>query len=274
MKFINKALNQINGNQLVDAFLNDRWDNAISQYSNIGYTKLEFNQLLRDPLVQLLLREQNNYCCYCMRYIDTSSTTREHVVPISSRIQSELNQYAHYPIIRDNVCLQTVFDNATNQLNTPPYPLEIAYENLTASCNGVFPNGPTYHTCNHIRGNHFIEPMFYISTIEHEIIYRRAGLMDSSDISHIPSIRILNLNYSSLQKIRQVWYHISVENIQDIENADTELKRNEILTTNLIGLPPTRRIQLIADFKTETYWDVLLQYKWFYDYYRPLHNIV
>ncbi len=143
MKFINKTLNQVQGHILVDTFLNNRWDNATRRYSNIDYSTEPthpFKLSLRNPLRQLLLREQNNYCCYCMRFINASVTTLEHVVAKSrnSTTQTTLNQYNHYPIIRDNVCLQSVFDNTRVKLNTPPYPLEVAYENLTASCNGKF----------------------------------------------------------------------------------------------------------------------------------------
>lgn len=280
MKFINKTLNQVQGRGLVDTFLNSRWDNVARRYSNIDYStepNHPFKLSLRNPLRQLLLREQNSYCCYCMRLINANSTTFEHVVAKSRSTitQTTLDQYSNYPIIRNSVCLQSIFDNARVKLNTPPYPLEIAYENLTASCNGKFlPDGVSVQTCNCKRQDNFILPLFYISTIQSEIVYRNGGLIESLNNSYDASINTLRLNHNTLQKVRQVWYHISVENIGNIENADTELKRNVILTTNLISLPSTRRNQLIGDFKTETFWNVLLQYKWFYDYYKRTYPIV
>ncbi|MBP7257809.1 MAG: hypothetical protein KBA13_12045 [Chitinophagales bacterium] len=274
MKFIDKTLNQINGNNLLNVFLTSRWNNITNRYISIGYSNQEFRQNLRPNLKQLLLNEQSNLCCYCMRQINNDDTTTlEHIVPQSTSTIAELNQYTHFAIINDNVCLQSVFDNATTQQNTPPFPLEIAYENLTASCKGDFPGGATYHICNHKRGSSFVEPLFYASAIETEITYRRAGILFSTNSAYDTSITTLNLNYDSLERIRQVWYHISIENLTDIESAVTEEDRNTILTVNLMSLSPARRMQLIADFKTETFWNVLLQYKWFYNYYRTNYPI-
>lgn len=274
MKFIDKTLNQINGNNLLNVFLSSRWNNTTNRYTSIGYTNTEFKQNLRPSLKQLLLNEQSNLCCYCMRQINNDDTTTlEHIVPKSTSTQVVLNQYTHFKIINDNVCLQSVFNNATAQQNTPPFPLEIAYENLTASCKGDFPGGATYHICNHRRKNNLVVPLFYVSTIETEINYKKAGILFSTNSAYDTSITTLNLNYDSLERIRQVWYHISVENMADIENAITETDRNTILTINLISLPQARRMALIADFKTETFWNVLLQYKWFYNYYRNNYPI-
>lgn len=275
MKFIDKTLNKTTGNQLVNAFITSRWNSLTNRYIQINYLGQAFKQSLRTPLKALLLNEQNHLCCYCMRQLmNDDTTTLEHIVPKSTNTVVALNRYSHIPIILNNVCLQAVFDNTNVQLNTPPFPLEIAYENLTASCKGNFPGGATYHICNHKRGNNFIEPLFYTSSIETDIVYRKAGLMDSSNNSHNSSIITLNLNYDSLEKIRQVWYHISVENLADIESADTELKRNIILTLNLVSVSDARRrANLIADFKTQTFWNILLQYKWFYNYYQTNYPI-
>lgn len=275
MRYINKALNQNHGNDLLNSFLNRKWDNITNSYNSIGYSSQEFRQNLRPELKQLLLNEQNNLCCYCMRQLNNDNTTLEHIVPKSTNTQAELDLYTHFEIIGNNVCLQSLFENAVIQLNTPPFPLEIAYENLTASCIGNFPGGATYHICNHKRGSNFIKPLFYVSTIETDITYRKAGVLFSPESDYDESIITLNLNYDSLENIRQVWYHISVENISKIENANTEVDRNEILTVNLISLPQARRNRLIADFKSETFWNILLQYKWFYEYYRnnfPISN--
>jgi hypothetical protein len=275
MEFIDKTSNKVVGDLLVDTFLNSRWNIVPNRYSDINYSTERthpFRLALRDPLRNQLLLEQKNLCCYCMRSIDENTTTLEHIVPKSTKTQVELDKYIHYPLIRDNVCLQSVFDSATVKLGTPQFPLEIAYENLTVSCKGDFPGGATYHICNHKRGNDFIEALFYISTINAEISYRKAGLLLSLNGSYDATITTLNLNYDSLERIRQVWYHISVEEISDILSATSE-DRNTILTLNLISLPQARRIKLIADFKTETFWNMLMQYKWFHNYYRTIYPL-
>lgn len=268
MRFIDKTIHQTEGNQHLDTFLNNQWDNATNSYRNIGYIDTPFKQLLKQPLKLLLLEEQGYVCCYCMRKLaNDNNTTLEHVVPRSTNSQAQLNTYLHYATVNGNVCLQSVFNNANTKLPTPPYPLEIAYENLTASCKGDFPGSVTYHICNHKRGNEYIELLFYVPTIEQEIRYQKAGLLLPLNTNYDNSIVVLNLNYDSLEHIRQVWYHLSGVSMTEIELITTESERNEILTINLIGLPAARRNQLIADFKTEIFWDILMQYSWFHLYY-------
>lgn len=173
MEFIDKSINQAAGNLLVNNFLTSRWNNLSNNYSQINYSthpNHPFRLSLRDLLKQLLLKEQKNICCYCMRQLNNDDrTTFEHIVPKSVKTQVKLNEYTHYPIIGNNVCLQSVFDNATTQLNTPPFPLEIAYENLVASCNGRIIDGQLKDTtpkfCNNYRLSNLVEPLFYVSTI-------------------------------------------------------------------------------------------------------------
>lgn len=274
MKFINKTLNQVAANLLVNTFLNNRWDAVNNRYTLIGYKQSQFKLNLRPALKQQLLTDQKYLCCYCMRsLVNDETTTLEHIVPKSTNTAAGLNLYSHYPIIRNNVCLQSVFSNATAQVNTPPFPLEIAYENLAASCKGDFPGGVTYHICNHKRESNFIEPLFYIASIETDITYRKGGLIISLNPTWDASIITLNLNYDSLERIRQVWYHLSIETMADILNATTEADRSTILTVNLISLSATRRTQLVNDFKTDTFWNMLLQYKFFHNYYLTTYPI-
>ncbi len=180
MNFIDKTVHQTAGHELVNSFLTSRWDTVNFCYSLIGYEETEFRNHLKARLRQRLLQDQSNLCCYCMRIINESETTLEHIVPKSTKTLVELNQYTHHPIIQNNVCLQSEFDNATALRITPPFPLEIAYENLTASCYGNFPGGATYHICNHRRQNELVEPLFYISTIHNDIIYLKGGLISST----------------------------------------------------------------------------------------------
>jgi hypothetical protein len=280
MEFIDKSMNQAEGNLLVNTFLTSRWNNLNNNYTEINYStnpNHPFRQLLRIPLRDLLLNEQHNRCCYCMRSIDENSTTFEHIVPKSIITIQEWKKYSHFNIIRDNVCLQSVFDSANVIQNTPPYPLEIAYENLAASCNGRIIDGiskdNTAKFCNNKRGNKFVEPLFYLVNVSTEIEYKPAGLLVPRDVTYASSIQNVHLNYDTLEKIRQVWYHLSVEEIENIINAVTETDRNIILTLNLMSLLPRRRNQLIRDFKTETFWKILIQYKWFYTYYRNNYPI-
>lgn len=276
MNFINKTLNQQLVHPLVNAFLQTRWDATNNCYSEIGYEETAFRNNLKQTLRQILLQEQNYHCCYCMRIIVESETTLEHIIPKSTDSLVNLNLYTHHPIIQDNVCLQSEYENASTLRISPPFPLEIAYENLTASCYGNFPSGTTYHICNHKRQNELVEPLFYISTIQNDIIYLKGGLISSTNTTYNSTIITLNLNYDSLERIREVWYHLSIIPLADIIQANTVILRNQILTLNLISIVDlNRKTRLINDFKIESLWNILLKYQWFHNYYftkYPLEN--
>jgi len=278
MRFIDKTINEAAGNQLVDDFLDDQWDSASNLYNEIDYRSNAFRQNLKLDLRDLVLTEQANLCCYCMRDLSEIEVTLEHIVPRSTNNQADLDQYTHIPIIRDNVVLQSTFEVATTKQATPPFPHQIAYQNLTASCDGKIidgiPRDTTSKFCNLKRENKIIEPLFYLNDIETGIEYRRGGLLSPSDLSHLPTINNVNLNYETLQKIRQIWYYISVEEWSNIEAAVSEHQRSEILTLQLTALRDTsRKEQLIANFKTEKFWKILLQFRWFYGYYRNRYPV-
>lgn len=272
MRYINKTLRKTDGNSLIDEFLSSNWDSSNTRYNMIQYKdNWNFRNTLRPNLKQLLLEEQMYLCCYCMRKLTDNNTTFEHVVPRSTDTQEILNKYNHHDIISNNICLQSVFAESNVQLNTPPYPLEIAYENLTASCDRKFNNGSTtYPICNHQRKDKLIEPLFYIPTIENDISYYKEGTIECNETLK-NSILILNLNFESLKDIRKVWYHISIEDFTSIENANTEFKRQSILISNLMDLSPNVREKLIRNFKTEVFWNILMEYDWFYEYYRNVY---
>jgi len=98
------------------------------------------------------------------------------------------------------------------------------------------------------------------------IKYWKGGLLDSTDTIINDTINTLNLNYQTLQDIRKVWYYLSNENFADIKNATTEKDRNTILTLNLSQI--TKGNLLISTYKTEQFWNILMGYSWFYDYYK------
>jgi hypothetical protein len=269
MLFIDKETNRVQGHTLVNNFLISRWDDATSCYSEIGYNSIEFRNQVKQLLKLLLLHEQQYRCCYCMREIaNDDTTTLEHLVPKSTTSVAHYNLYKHNRQIDKYVCLQSVFVSSNIPLNTPPFPLEIAYDNLAASCKGDFPGGASYHICNHKRRSEYIELLCCIPSIEHELTYTKGGLLFSNKTTYNQSIIHLNLNYNSLEQVRQIWYHISVEDWNAIQHATTDMERNTILTINLISLPPAKRKSLIATYKQEVFWNILLKYSWFYSYYK------
>jgi len=265
------------GNTIVSDFLRGQWQGSpVNGYRNIGY-----NHMPKDALRNILLAEQNNLCCYCMRHIfytsrENKNCTLEHIIP---RAVNDYNTFLRYTnqsdILNENVVIQSVFTASTVMLEIPPAPHHIAYHNLVASCDGSIwdnPNQPTRYTaqfCNGHRGNEFIHPFFYDGHVNENIIYDHTGLVYyTEDDDRQTMINHLNLNYATLKKVRRVWFFISTSefNLVQVEAANDQLSRQNILTISILDSPLQnfQDDELINTFITDLFWGILLQYRWFY----------
>ncbi len=113
MQFIDKTINQANAHNLLTQFLSSRWSAVNNHYSNIGYNDSEF-QPTKQNLKSILINEQNQLCCYCMRKLaKDSTTTLEHIIPRATTTLVDFNNYTHISILHQNVVLQSVFETAT-----------------------------------------------------------------------------------------------------------------------------------------------------------------
>lgn len=276
MQFIPKR--NPRGNNIVSDFLGRQWqEEPVNGYLNIGY-----NDMPKDELRNILLAEQENLCCYCMRYIYYNSNvdkncTLEHIIPRAVNDSVVFSSYTNQSnILNENVVLQSVFTTSNVRLQVPPAPHHIAYHNLVASCDGSIwddPNQPTRRTaqfCNGHRGNEFILPFFYDENVNENIIYDQTGLVYyTEDDDEQTMIDHLNLNYTTLKNIRRVWFFISTSefNLEQVEAANDEQSRENILTISILGSVQRnfRDDQLVNTFSNELFWGILLQYRWFYD---------
>ena len=70
--------NQRNGHRIVNRFLREAWNTEDGRYVNCTYAAFKKNS----DIEQLLHKEENRFCCYCMRYLEISRhTSLEHVMP-------------------------------------------------------------------------------------------------------------------------------------------------------------------------------------------------
>ena len=63
MQFINKFKYKRKGHRIIKAFIKDKWNNDIQRDVNLNYNELKRIKAFK----YLLLKEQQGFCCYCMR---------------------------------------------------------------------------------------------------------------------------------------------------------------------------------------------------------------
>jgi hypothetical protein len=261
----------------VTNFINGQWlENNIggNEYSNIDYSSIN-----RTLYKTYCLQEQDNVCCYCSREIfNNSNTELEHIIPRSVATNEALQSYFNLSnILADNIVLQEDFRLSTERQVTPPFPHHIAYQNIVASCNGItFKSSEDFTCCNRNREDYFIPPY---NLITNNIVYLNDGTIYSTiDTTYeeqgiqYESITHLNLNKQTLKNIRRIWFLLASSdvNINQLTQATTIEDYSEIFTLYLRVNPRkvTSDNNLIDSFENETSWKVLMQYKYFLNYFR------
>ena len=89
MEFIDKTKQKSHGEKIVSDFLNE----FHGIYRKNLYS--EFKNPRKQELVKLLLEEQNNRCCYCMKSLDVQKDyiSLEHLIPQSTNEKMEFDKY-------------------------------------------------------------------------------------------------------------------------------------------------------------------------------------
>jgi hypothetical protein len=273
MRYIDKTPYKVQGNQLVDDYLSETKD-AEGHYINIDYST--FKSAYRKPFTKLLLKAQHRYCCYCMRKLNSKeAVTFEHIIP-----QSEgpvgIDYYREAPGLSEaEVILTSEFIRTSNQ-RTPPYPHTVAYNNLVVSCNGSFTDGTRALCCNLKRRDDKVFPLYLLPDAENHITYTPNGRAISiSDQQERGGMLIDNtgLNCQILVEIRRLWYLLRHENFLEIcACSHREGKRKYILCRNLFNsdADTKRDLDILKKFSLQNYWDKLMKYHYFYNYYNRL----
>lgn len=272
MQWINKRdkKNRKYAHRLVNHFLNDAWDKENNCYVNCDFDT--FKRLGR--FKSLLYREQQGYCCYCMRKLDLKDrgkSTIEHVMPHKVEKKDVAYYYAHTPHLRKNVRVLLINKDTPRLSNLRPYPHFCAYENLVLSCSGaIYRTGnpeieiasQLHECCNNPRGSKRVIPMFFIRGVAFE--YNEDGTMDFPT-EYEESIKYLRLETTNnLCLIRKCWAAIvKYYNISDVKRAITDYSlRNDILMDTTLEFHEAKRM------KNDLYWQLLYEYRWFDGYFR------
>ncbi|WP_175629958.1 hypothetical protein [Bacteroides acidifaciens] len=271
MEYIDKTTTGTAGEAIIDAFLK-RLQEA-GKYPNDLYEafksdKDENGNYSKDKLIKTLLAEQENRCCYCMKKLDQNEDeiTLEHLILNSITEREKYNDYLkRETVLSHKVCLAKEFIDK-NEVNTPPYPHTVAYENLTASCNGkFFSRSESVHCCNLKRGNKYIRPIVLYSTIHDEFEYKNNGYaIWKNETDTLPLTSTLGLNDPILRMIRRIWLHVKTNQI-DLEKTERQNVLNGVLGqfTNE-EFSDINNFNILYNFQNDGYWNLFLKYSYFY----------
>lgn len=213
----------------------------------------------------ILLPEQANRCCYCMRRMvdHTDDASIEHIVPQSTTSRADLTRYFSARsggLNAANVCLSQDFIN--NGSVAPPYPHHVAYHNYVVACK----------RCNSARWHHPIEPIFLFAGIKAEVNYdeytgEAVWPLDpaySNPNPILPTLEAADVNRSMLKAIRVVWFYVKRNGL----DPATENRSNLIygaVGDSLAASPAMSDDDFDAylSLNTDEMWNLFLKYDYF-----------
>lgn len=272
MKYINKTLYKDEGEQIVKEFLNcfihrkgcypTKFYKAFCSEIDDAHGHVKFRQRLID---NVLIREQNERCCYCMRKLsECKSKTVEHIMLNHSIDKSELDTYRTRTTPLDGLPHSDDYRSAGVGGN-PPHPHSIAYQNLIMSCDGILFNESTTSVCCNLKRNHtFLLPFVLYPDIEQTFVYHSDGTAEWTDDPEPPEsaknvIKVLNLNECLLRTIRRIWFFCN-------ENGfDPNVTGKDEIINTMIGCLASPDFtegesNMILNFKNDKYWKLFMQY--------------
>lgn len=233
--------------------------------------------------LDLLLKEQDCRCCYCMRELNEDEVSVEHLVPESFEGLDETEEYEFYcskaSSIRDYVMTGNAFDHLVDEGQLDIDSLErmphlIAHSNLFPACK----TGCDGCSCNNNRGNKRILPLMLMEDVEGWMYYDKEGEMvltyHETKIAD-DTISYLDINTPTQKEIRHLWYLFSKKRIDpNVARAASFTEKEQQMKTafdvgKIMDLPST----FFKYFTDDGYWKLFLQYNWFYNYYLDKYPI-
>ncbi|MDR0895476.1 MAG: hypothetical protein LBN06_09315 [Prevotellaceae bacterium] len=266
MEYIDKTILREEGEAIIKSFLNQVKEQDPYPQDLYDVFKSDRGGQSQKDLIEILLEEQNNHCCYCMRRLTVNNKiTLEHLILRSITQQEEFNKYIkeeRHTVLNDNVCLTEV--NKVYQAE-PPYPHVVAYQNLVASCDGkIITGAPAISCCNLRRGFEYIEPIVLYATIKNEVVYAFNGEVRWKEDKEYEkeeqlTMNILGLNDSILRMVRHIWSYI---NRCGLVKGDIDRDRGKLY--GMLDEVSNEDFDLLLSFQSnDTYWNLLVDYDYF-----------
>lgn len=203
MKYINKN-NEAHANPIMDDYLTI----ARAESYDADHLYKQFGSFSRknELIDNVLLPEQDNLCCYCMRSLPNHTyATIEHIIRQSIPDNASMSRYFKLHLRGldiHNICHTD--DYLAGKSLPGQYPHKVAYHNFAMAC----------PMCNNNRGDKDIYPLFLYPNIQQEISYNRqtgelTWLTDPELIKPLPAlptVEKVGINSSLLKAIRSVWF--------------------------------------------------------------------
>ena len=232
----------------------------------------------------LLLQEQYDRCCYCMRRLKSSALNIEHVIPRNLKANDTHNEFAKYTEnskwLADNVELDSDFakrnfKSVQDIERVKIFPHRIALANLLASCNGKFEEVSRGCCCNNARSNDYLLPLMLMPEVKERIVYdgiSGAVAIYPQDESWVKMLQ--TLNDDTYKEIRILWHKIWEFN----QELDTETVRGYQLKDRIIFFKKIFNLNNFENIPNEyhkytglpdgdsTYWNLLMDFDWFFTY--------
>jgi hypothetical protein len=195
--------------------------------------------------------------------------TFEHIIPQKAKDETR-DYYKSAPNLSvDEVVLTSVFSHTENA-SYPPYPHTVAYNNLVASCNGTFSDGTSALCCNNRRGDLTAYPIYYFADASSKIKYLPDGVAISIDCDPLVSDMIdhTGLNCGMLKDIRYMWCKLHDVSEDELARCSASAEERKKLLLSIMFNDKKDPSNLIIKFEKDEYWAKLMNYKFFYGYYK------
>ncbi len=301
MRYIDKSQNRASGLANTSAFLNQHCLDANGRHTGIRYNSTDPGvkdtfcaadaSRYRKTLTQLLLSEQHDLCCYCLRRLKTNQNeeysdkkiTLEHIIPRSYTSTHDVAYYRSAPGLSTNdVEITDVYESPGYGQQPHIHPHKVAYNNLVASCNGTFPDvrnerqGKQKICCNVARQTKQAYPVYFMPNVADFVDYLPDGdiqaVPGTPEESHTATlIDSTNLQCDSLRQIRYLWYLLRGEDWQTICDCNSsESERNYLFCKILYvaGVDPELANVLHIKFMKSDNWKTFMLYSVFYEIFR------
>jgi hypothetical protein len=280
MKYIDKNALLKAGRDITDQYLETtcKVDDGAGNfhYQNVDYDGTFGDTGAKNAMMQLALDSQESFCCYCMRdmHLQNQIVTLEHIIPQSSDSE-KFNRYVGYnvaPLTAQYVVRTGDFTGVQN-VNVPPRPHTVAFENLVASCDGTFPDKKgSSQCCNNKRGQEDIYPLFYVVTVGNEIAYTEDGSMQPNaqcalQAEYRITIEKARLNCTNLQDIRRLWHLFAGERMENLTACIADKNKRSMLLLQVLYHDNRLMMQdarIHNKFMRDEYWKTFLMYHWFH----------
>lgn len=280
MRFIDKITRNRSrtGGNITASYLSSCWNPEVSRFVGVDYDGSFRSSGTYARMVDFLCSEvQDHLCCYCMRRLSrTKDVTLEHIIPHKAK-DDEFPKYFQFGYDGlDDLHIEplaTFIIDRHSPNSDIPHPHTVAYHNFAASCDGAFlPDLPGGKCCNLARGNSFIDPLFLSHNASQRIAYTEDGMAiptNDSDILAQNFINAIKLNTPRLKEIRFLWHRLTKFTREEIRGITTENERQEMLARILFkdNSELNKDISILKNYKNSSYWQTLMSYDWFYDYY-------